>query len=151
MLSKVSLLSSEQLGSIPTLPTQSCKEIKANEEGQAVSGNSWLDAAGSGDVILAYCDMNTEGLITCHFIIILKLRGLTTWLFTQRSRGVELKWLLPFAYIPSFLFFQSGYYRKIFQYLEISSRAFKSFDTVCYKTADRVPVGYLGETSHINS
>ncbi|XP_078348972.1 uncharacterized protein LOC144633909 isoform X2 [Oculina patagonica] len=48
------------LGSIPTLPAQSCKEIKANEGGQAVSSNSWLDPSGSGEVILAYCDMNTE-------------------------------------------------------------------------------------------
>lgn len=62
------LPSSEQLGSIPTLPARSCKEIKANEGGQAVSGNSWLDATGSGEVILGYCDMNTEGLIICHFI-----------------------------------------------------------------------------------
>ncbi|KAL9989369.1 hypothetical protein ACROYT_G003911 [Oculina patagonica] len=48
------------LGSIPALPAQSCKEIKANEGGQAVSSNSWLDPSGSGEVILAYCDMNTE-------------------------------------------------------------------------------------------
>ncbi|XP_078370821.1 uncharacterized protein LOC144654536 [Oculina patagonica] len=48
------------LGSIPSLPAQSCKEIKANEGGQAVSGNSWLDPTRSGEVILAYCDMNTE-------------------------------------------------------------------------------------------
>ncbi|XP_078363274.1 uncharacterized protein LOC144647348 [Oculina patagonica] len=50
----------KQLGSIPALPAQSCKEIKANEDGQAVSSNSWLDPSGSGEVILAYCDMNTE-------------------------------------------------------------------------------------------
>jgi len=50
------LLSSEQLSSIPTLPAQSYKykEIRANEEGDAVSGNSWLDATGSGEVIMAY-------------------------------------------------------------------------------------------------
>ena len=42
-------------------------EIKANEGGQAVSGNSWLDVTGSGEIILFYCDMNTEGLIICHF------------------------------------------------------------------------------------
>ncbi|KAL9989361.1 hypothetical protein ACROYT_G003902 [Oculina patagonica] len=50
----------KQLGSIPALTAQSCKEIKANEGGQAVSSNSWLDPSGSGNVILAYCDMNTE-------------------------------------------------------------------------------------------
>ena len=27
-----------------------------------VSGNSWLDATGSGEILLAYCDMNAEGL-----------------------------------------------------------------------------------------
>ena len=59
---------SEQLGSFSALPAQSCKAIKANEGGQAVSGNSWLDPTGSGEVILAYCDMNTEGLIILHFI-----------------------------------------------------------------------------------
>ena len=61
---------SEQLGSFPALPAQSCKEIKANEGGQAVSGNSWLDPTASGEVILAHCDMNTEGLIILHFICI---------------------------------------------------------------------------------
>ena len=71
MLGKLSSLSSEQLGSIPTLPAQSCKEIKANEGGQAVSSNSWLDATGSGEVILAYCDMNTEGLERLFFIPLL--------------------------------------------------------------------------------
>ena len=50
------------LGSTPSLPAKSCKEIKANEAGEAVSGNSWLDPTGSGEVILAHCDMNTEGL-----------------------------------------------------------------------------------------
>ena len=57
------LLSLEQVGSIPTLPAQSCREIKANEGGQAVSGNSWLAPIGSGEVILACCDMSTEVLI----------------------------------------------------------------------------------------
>ena len=56
------VLSTVQLGSIPALPAQSCREIKENEGGQAVSGNSWLDSTGSGEVILAYCDMETEGL-----------------------------------------------------------------------------------------
>ena len=61
------LLLSEQLGSILSLPAQSCKEIKANEGGQAVSGNSWLDPTGSGEVILAYCDMSTEGFHNISF------------------------------------------------------------------------------------
>ena len=67
----VFFLSSEQLGSISTLPAESCKEIKANEGGHAVSGNSWLDPTGSGEVILAFCDMNTEGLKIFHFSPIL--------------------------------------------------------------------------------
>jgi len=73
---KVPLLSSEQLGSIPTLPAQSCKEIKANEGGQAVSGNSWLDATGSGEVTLAYCDMNTEGLKKYYLIFMIVKKSL---------------------------------------------------------------------------
>ena len=31
------------LGSIPVLPAESCKEIKASEEGKAVSGKNWLN------------------------------------------------------------------------------------------------------------
>ena len=48
------------LGSIPELPADSCKEIKASERGQAVSGNYWLDSTGSGNSIPAHCDMKTE-------------------------------------------------------------------------------------------
>ena len=88
--------SSEPLGSIPSLPAQSCKDIKANEGEQAVSGNSWLDVTGSGEVILAYCDMNTEGLITRHFIFILLtslvclclcLTSLAEWCLTEFLRS----------------------------------------------------------------
>ena len=49
------------LGSISELPADSCKEIKASEGGQAISGNYWLDSAGSGKPTLARCDMKTEG------------------------------------------------------------------------------------------
>ena len=48
------------LGSIPELPADSCGEIKASEGAQAVCGNYWLDAARSGNSILARCDMETE-------------------------------------------------------------------------------------------
>ena len=51
------------LGSTPSLPAESCEEIKANEAGEAVSGNSWLDPTGSGKIVLAYCDMETGGLL----------------------------------------------------------------------------------------
>ena len=49
------------LGSVPGLPADSCKEIKASEGGQAISGNYWLDSTRSGNSILARCDMKTEG------------------------------------------------------------------------------------------
>ncbi|CAH3135337.1 unnamed protein product [Pocillopora meandrina] len=49
------------LGSIRELPAESCKEIKASEGGQAVSGNYWLDSTRSGNSILARCDMRTKG------------------------------------------------------------------------------------------
>ncbi|XP_078379743.1 uncharacterized protein LOC144662732 [Oculina patagonica] len=48
------------LGSIPELPADSCKEIKASEGGLAVSGNYWLDVTRSGNSLLARCDMQTE-------------------------------------------------------------------------------------------
>ncbi|XP_027038160.1 uromodulin-like [Pocillopora damicornis] len=52
------------LGSIRELPAISCKEIKASEGGQAVSGYYWLDLIRSGD----YLDINecTEGSHRCH-------------------------------------------------------------------------------------
>ncbi|CAH3183668.1 unnamed protein product [Porites evermanni] len=48
------------LGSTPLLPGESCREIKANEAGEVVSGSFWLDSRSSGEAVLAYCDMNTE-------------------------------------------------------------------------------------------
>ena len=67
LLNKECLLLAVVLGSTPSLPAESCKEIKANEAGEVVSGNSWLDPTGSGDIVLAYCDMETEGLIIMKF------------------------------------------------------------------------------------
>ena len=49
------------LGSIPELPAKSCKEIKASEGAQAVSGKYWFDSIKPGKTSLADCDMNTEG------------------------------------------------------------------------------------------
>ena len=49
------------LGSIPELPAKSCKEIKASEGAQAVSGKYWFDSIKPGKTLLAECDMNTEG------------------------------------------------------------------------------------------
>ncbi|KAL9961275.1 hypothetical protein ACROYT_G030184 [Oculina patagonica] len=53
------------LGSIPELPAESCKEIKASEGGQAVSGKYWLDSVIPGKVVLAHCDMETEDIDEC--------------------------------------------------------------------------------------
>ena len=49
------------VGSIPELPAESCKEIKMSEGRQAVSGKYWFDSLKPGKVILAHCDMETEG------------------------------------------------------------------------------------------
>ena len=49
------------LGSRRELPAESCKEIKASEGEQAVSGNYWLDSTRSGNSTLARCDMKTKG------------------------------------------------------------------------------------------
>ncbi|KAL9963785.1 hypothetical protein ACROYT_G027325 [Oculina patagonica] len=49
------------LGSIPELPADSCREIKASEGGQAVSGHYWLDLEKNGNPLKVYCDMTTDG------------------------------------------------------------------------------------------
>ena len=49
------------LGSIPELPAETCKEIKASEEGKALSGEYWFDSIIPGETVLAHCDMNKEG------------------------------------------------------------------------------------------
>lgn len=48
------------VGSMPELPTDSCKEIKASEGRQAVSGNNGLDPTTSGNPMIARCNMTTE-------------------------------------------------------------------------------------------
>ena len=49
------------LGSIPELPAETCKEIKASEGGEAVSGKYWFDSIIPGETVLAHCDMKKEG------------------------------------------------------------------------------------------
>jgi len=49
------------LGSIPELPAETCKEIKASEGGEAVSGKYWFDSIIPGETVLAHCDMEKEG------------------------------------------------------------------------------------------
>ncbi|KAM7429728.1 hypothetical protein ABFA07_019447 [Porites harrisoni] len=53
------------LGSIPELPAESCKEIKASEGEQAVSGKYWFDSIRLLKTILAHCDMGTEDINEC--------------------------------------------------------------------------------------
>lgn len=49
------------LGSIPELPAQSCREIKASEGEHAVSGSYWIELIHLGKIIYAECDMEAEG------------------------------------------------------------------------------------------
>lgn len=49
------------LGSIPEMPAETCKEIKDSEGGQAFSGKYWFDSILAGQVVFAFCDMETEG------------------------------------------------------------------------------------------
>ena len=49
------------LGSIPELPAETCKEIKASEGGQAVSGKYWFVECKTRKSVLTHCDMDTEG------------------------------------------------------------------------------------------
>ena len=44
----------------PELLAKSCKEIKASEGGQLISGKYWFDWIIPGKVILVHCDMETE-------------------------------------------------------------------------------------------
>ena len=54
------LLNPASLGSIPELPADSCKEIKASEGEAVVSGNYWLDFEKNGNPLKLYCDMTTD-------------------------------------------------------------------------------------------
>ena len=56
------------LGSVPELPAETCKEIKASEGGQAVSRKYWLNSIVPGKSVLAYCDMETEGILSYKFV-----------------------------------------------------------------------------------
>ena len=51
----------EMLGSILELPAETCKEIKASEGGQAVSGKYWFVSIIPGKAVLSHCDMENEG------------------------------------------------------------------------------------------
>ena len=49
------------LGSTPELPAETCKEIKASEGGNAVSGKYWFDSIIPGKTVEAHCDMKKAG------------------------------------------------------------------------------------------
>ena len=55
------------LGSIPELPAETCKEIKASE-GQTVSGKYWLSSIKPDIPVLAHCDMETDGEFLLEFL-----------------------------------------------------------------------------------
>ena len=63
------------LGSIPELPAETCKEIKASEGGQAVSGKYWFDSIIPGQTVLANCDMKAEGNLNYKYITIFDTRA----------------------------------------------------------------------------
>ncbi|XP_066023290.1 uncharacterized protein [Pocillopora verrucosa] len=52
------------LGAIPELPAGSCKEIKASEGGQAVSGYYWVNLIKRA--VLLHCDMKIEDADECN-------------------------------------------------------------------------------------
>lgn len=54
------ILCQAPLGSIPELPADSCKDIKASEGDLTISGYYWLDSTRSGNSLIARCDMQTE-------------------------------------------------------------------------------------------
>lgn len=51
-----------RLGSKPELPADTCKEIKLSEGEQLISGYYWFLFERIGEVILAFCDIQTEGI-----------------------------------------------------------------------------------------
>ena len=61
---KMSFVFSVPLGSVPELPAESCREIRASEGENAVSGNYWFDSIKPGEVVLARCDMSKQGKST---------------------------------------------------------------------------------------
>ncbi|PFX13943.1 Brevican core protein, partial [Stylophora pistillata] len=52
-------------GTIPEFPAETCKEIKASEEGKANSGEYWFDSIIKGKTVLLPCDMETEDADEC--------------------------------------------------------------------------------------
>jgi hypothetical protein len=61
LLTSIFYLSTVRLGTIPDLPAESCKEIKASEGEYAVNGKYWFHFLEIEKILLAYCDMKTGG------------------------------------------------------------------------------------------
>ena len=61
ILKYISISNTAPLGSIPELPAESCREIKASEGKNTISGKYWVDPTGTGNKRLVYCDMELEG------------------------------------------------------------------------------------------
>lgn len=80
------------VGSIPELPAESCKEIKASEGRQAVSDKYWFDSLIPGKVILAHCDMEAEGE-TAYLIQFLS--QCVKYFFSQRNEIEENNVFVP--------------------------------------------------------
>lgn len=70
----IALFLSVSLGCNPELPAESCKEIKASEGEQAVSGKYWFDSIIPDKVVLAHYDMKIEG-DTCYLIQFIRNYG----------------------------------------------------------------------------
>ena len=81
------------LGSIPELPAETCKEIKASE-GQAVSKKYWLSTIKPGISVLAHCDMNTDG--GCVSLVIYD------WSLTSRNVHLNFQFSYPINNCGSF-------------------------------------------------
>ena len=77
------------LGSIPELPAESCREIKASEGGQAVSGKYWFDDKETGKSVLNHCDMDTEG----NF-----LKYTLRYVFSFKLKWLNPSWILSFVF-----------------------------------------------------
>ncbi|XP_022808411.1 fibrillin-1-like [Stylophora pistillata] len=56
-------------GTIPEFPAETCKEIKASEDGKATSGEYWFDSVIKGETVLIPCDMETEDADECKATI----------------------------------------------------------------------------------
>ena len=95
------------VGSIPELPAESCKEIKASEGQQAVSDKYWFDSLIPGKVILAHCDMEAEGE-TAYLIQFLSQCAHVKYFFSQQMRLRNIMFLF-LLFVSNFLVLVYGF------------------------------------------